>query len=690
LVAAEAGSDAEEAAFVACREAARAGWEVFAVLPWRSAGARGSFGTPAAITESRAVELRYDDALFHGELRRGAAAPGTSAGLEVWWAVPQATNLDPALAAGFVAAAALDLAREKRCRTLCLSGLRAALAPILLATRFGAHPELEEVRTLWCVDELEEAGWIEPPMLRQLGLPASLGEPPFGLPRRGASVVRCGLLLADALLVPAARGVKEDLVEAAAEPLREILRQRLDAVSPFAWSLDRESWDPDRPGLLVARYSVAAPAGKVACKSALQKQAGLPVDEKTPLVLWRTRRADDLDTAIEALPALLRQRAEVIVVGPRSGAAQDAQRWSQAVGRSRNRALVTWRPFESSEWPRLLAAADIAVLPPAWDAYGFDVGRALRFGTLPVFHASAGAAAAAGSLGFPYRAALGASLRRALGRALAMVRRPEWAGLCAQAMALEDPAPKGLRKFQASLKTLAEKRVRRIELPAPRRAEIEAPDRPAPEPPDEPFIDWGPALPERYGEDVIEVLVQSPRSIYIYWEVSPETQRRAGFESFRLRLVDDRGRRDLASVGDFGEYWERVEPAGRYAAEIVAQDGRVVLRSRPVHSPPERPSDDLRLRWSAGARGSAFDAAPGEILPGLAAGSEAAAVAWPPAGAHDRAALSPASSAGPGAEQPAARSPFEPRAEDSPSESAPSSPGGSSELRPGRRFEPEP
>jgi len=685
LITAEVGSDCEEAAFAACRAAAHAGWEVFAVLPWRSAAARGFFGAPGKIAESRPVELRYDNALFHGELRRGTGTSAANETLEVWWAVPQATNLDPALAAGFVAAAALDLARVKRCRTLALTGVRAALAPILLATRFGAHPELEELRTLWCVDELEETGWIEPPMLRELGLPASLAEPPFGEPSRGASVLRCGLLFADALLLPGARGVKEALLEAAAEPLKETVRQRLDATLPFAWSLDRESWDPNREGLLAARFSAAAPVGKALCKTEFQRRSGLPVDEKVPLVVWLTRSPEDLDTALEALPALLRQRAEVVAVGRGAGAKAASQVWSQAAARSRSRALVAWKSFDRDEWPRLLAAADVAVFPPGWDAYGFDVARALRFGALPVFHSSGGAAAIAGSLGFPYRAALGASLRRALGRALSMYRRPEWAGFRSAAMVLEDPAAKGLRKFQASLQALSAKPMRRIELPAPQRAELEAPDRPVPEPPAEPFIDWGPALPERYGEDVIEVLVQSPRGVYVYWEVSPETQRRAGLESFRLRLVDDRGTRDLAAVGDFGEYWERVEPANRYAAEIVAEDGRVVLRSKPVQTPPERPSDDLRLRWSgeAGAPLSVAGARLGEpIVSGFAAGSEAAAV--PLSGPLRFEPSAPPEATG-GAGQPAPRSPFEPRPDGSLGGPAPSSPGGSSEHRPERQ-----
>ena len=109
LVTSPAGSPSERAAGAALRAAAADGWEVTAVLPWRSQGAGAAaagpppgFASPGAVVEQRSVELAFEHFAFRGELRRDEVEPG----VERWWAVPRSPRLEPPLAAAFVAAAA--------------------------------------------------------------------------------------------------------------------------------------------------------------------------------------------------------------------------------------------------------------------------------------------------------------------------------------------------------------------------------------------------------------------------------------------------------------------------------------------------------------------------------------------------------------------------------------------------------
>ena len=115
LVTSPAGSPGERAAAAAVRAAAREGWEVTVVRPWRSRGTASNPAEfpdefPGEILEQRPVELAFEHFAFRGELRRDVAEPG----VERWWAVPRSPRLEAPLAAAFVAAAALEIARAER------------------------------------------------------------------------------------------------------------------------------------------------------------------------------------------------------------------------------------------------------------------------------------------------------------------------------------------------------------------------------------------------------------------------------------------------------------------------------------------------------------------------------------------------------------------------------------------------
>ena len=197
LLTAAPGSAAETAAAAACRAATRAGWQTTVVLPWRSsatpavAAAQG-FGAPGEIVERRAVEIALEHSAFRGELRREAERPD---GLTCWWAMPQSAALAPPLHAAFLSAAALDVARAERAVGIVLAGLGAGMLPILLNTRFGAHPQLENLRTYWALDRFADPGWIDSATLRELGLPTALAGTPFGN-GEALSVQRAALLSA--------------------------------------------------------------------------------------------------------------------------------------------------------------------------------------------------------------------------------------------------------------------------------------------------------------------------------------------------------------------------------------------------------------------------------------------------------------------------------------------------------------
>jgi hypothetical protein len=576
LVTSPAGSASERAAGAALRAAAADGWEVTAGLPWRSQGAGAAaagslpgFASPGAVVEQRSVELAFEHFSFRGELRRDEVEPG----VERWWAVPRSPRLEPPLAAAFVAAAALEIARAERHAGLVLVGLPAALVPILLDTRLRAHPQFEDLRTYWVVDDLRAEGWIEGSVLAELGLPEGLRSAPFGDGGR-VSALLAALHLSDGLLVPPARGIRDSLRAVAEGGTAEALVARRDDLLPFAWALDPVQ---DLP-------AEDAPQDRAAAKEAAQRLLGVPVDVRVPLVVAFDPSPAARTLIEEAVPAAERQRARVALIDAGSG-------------------------LDAKARETVLRGADIQVSAEPWDAFGFGVAQGLRCGVLPVYFASSGAAHAAGSQGFPFRAFLASSLKRALGSALTTYRSAaEWRKLRTEAVAAgaEDPWPRALKRWRATWKEALGRPPRRVELPSPPPLGGTVRDpAPAAAPPQEVFIDWGPGLPERYQEDAIALLVQSPRSLYAYWDVCAESRARAG--GYRLRLSEANamaasGEDGVRSeqgveVGEWGDFWIVVEPDRRYAVELTTATGEVLLRSAEARTPPEDRSPHARVSW---------------------------------------------------------------------------------------------
>lgn len=108
----------------------------------------------------------------------------------------------------------------------------------------------------------------------------------------------------------------------------------------------------------------------------------------------------------------------------------------------------------------------------------------------------------------------------------------------------------------------------------------------------------GLSLPEGYEENTLFLLVQSPRVLYVYWELSPG-QRAAIAEKGRLTL-----RLSIVNGGPYRSYdidpmWNSfyfngVEPGREYYCEIGVVSGHgefySLINSNSVFTPPERPS----------------------------------------------------------------------------------------------------
>ena len=249
------------------------------------------------------------------------------------------------------------------------------------------------------------------------------------------SFMKAGLKFADRLTTVSPTYAREITTPAFGCGLDGVLRSRADALTGILNGIDEQQWNPVTDQALAHRYGPHDLKGKALCKRALQKEAGLPVDEKAPLVLALSRLTEQkgLDLLLAALPTLLRDGAQLVVQGTGDPALEAA---FLSAARSHPGQVSVFIGYDEDRAHRLMAGADLIVVPSRFEPCGLTQLYGLRYGTLPVVCATGGLAdtvvphhgqdtAQSAANGFTFEGPTLVSLTEGLERALAGWRNPK-------------------------------------------------------------------------------------------------------------------------------------------------------------------------------------------------------------------------------------------------------------------------
>jgi len=238
-----------------------------------------------------------------------------------------------------------------------------------------------------------------------------------------------GLVSADRLTTVSKTYAREIQTEEYGAGLEGVMRARHQQLTGIVNGIEPNDWHPGKDAALVAGYSSTRLAGKARGKQALQRELGLSVSARTPLlaVIGRLDPQKGFELLLEAAPSILSSsdgaRAQLVVLGSGNdellGAFRDlAERFPGAVSANRG--------FRDALGRRIYAGADLFLMPSRYEPCGLGQMIALRYGTLPIVRSTGGLADTIRDLdadpehgnGFSFEAysaaALVASVRRAL------------------------------------------------------------------------------------------------------------------------------------------------------------------------------------------------------------------------------------------------------------------------------------
>jgi starch synthase len=348
---------------------------------------------------------------------------------------------DNAIRFAALGAIAALLAREDGYDLLHGHDWQAGLAPAYLRFSGGAR----RVPCVFTIHNLAYQGKYPLSVFPRLGLPPQALSTE-GIEYYGAlGFLKAGLWYADRITTVSPTYAAEIRTPDLGMGLDGLLRGRAGAVSGILNGIDVQDWNPETDKRLAANFSAADPTPRAANKAALQRRFGLEPDPEALLFGFVGRLAwqKGVDLILGALPALLAERAQLVVLGTGEWGLEEGCRGAAWAHPGR---IGTQIGFDETLARLIYAGADVVLVPSRFEPCGLAQLCALRYGALPlvahvgglvdsVIDANEAALSAGIGTGFHFAPVTREMLEAAIARAAAIWRSGEnWRRLQANAL----------------------------------------------------------------------------------------------------------------------------------------------------------------------------------------------------------------------------------------------------------------
>lgn len=285
----------------------------------------------------------------------------------------------------------------------CLSGLAAigfvpdvlqcndwqtALVPVMLNAQF--RHVFPNTRTMYTIHNIEYQGWASGDFFDQvLALPY---EYRGCLDMHGqVNMMKGAIECADMVTTVSESYARELMYPYYAHGLDGVISNAEWKLTGITNGIDIHTFDPATDKALPCRYdSGSFVEGKAACKAALQREVGLPVKADTPLLVMVTRLAGHkgLDLLCYCIRRLLwEEDCQLLILGSGEEKFEYFFRELQREFPDRVSAQIMFRLDLAA---RIYAGGDVYLMPSKSEPCGLSQMNAMRYGTVPVVHATGG------------------------------------------------------------------------------------------------------------------------------------------------------------------------------------------------------------------------------------------------------------------------------------------------------------
>ncbi len=172
--------------------------------------------------------------------------------------------------------------------------------------------------------------------------------------------------------------------------LEGVLKERAKSLSGILNGIDTKLWDPRTDRYLPSNYGSYELSGKKTCKAALCKLAGFARDcREFPLIgmIGRLAAQKGFDLLEKIVPELMKLEVNLVILGTGDAWIEESLRAMQS--RFADRLKLADR-YDEQMAHLIEAGADIFLMPSRYEPCGLNQMYSLRYGTIPVVHATGG------------------------------------------------------------------------------------------------------------------------------------------------------------------------------------------------------------------------------------------------------------------------------------------------------------
>ena len=263
-------------------------------------------------------------------------------------------------------------------------------APIPTYLKAMYHDTFPHTRCMYTIHNIEYQGWANAGFYDDvLGLPWEYR----GVLDMGGSVnvMKGAIETADLVTTVSETYARELMYPYYAHGLDSVLANASWKLTGITNGIDTNTFNPETDKALPAHYNAQTfVEGKAACKAALQEEVGLPVKPDVPLMVMVTRLAGHkgLDLLCYIARRLLwEEDAQLLILGTGEAQYETFFRELQEQFPDQVAAKIT---FNLNLAARIYAGGDIYLMPSKSEPCGLSQMNAMRYGTVPVVHATGG------------------------------------------------------------------------------------------------------------------------------------------------------------------------------------------------------------------------------------------------------------------------------------------------------------
>ena len=271
---------------------------------------------------------------------------------------------------------------------------QAGLIPVLLARMVKTHTALRRVPTVLTIHNLAYQGVFDASWLPHLGLGWELMRMDAMEYWGRISYLKGGIVFSRMITTVSPRYAEEIQTSELGFGFDGILRARASDLVGVLNGIDYDQWDPERDAALPGPYNAERLDAKQASKRALLERYGLPAGDgaaERPVVGIIARMVDQkgFDLLADIADELPRLGASFVLLGLGERRYEDqwlglAARYPQNIG--------VHIGFDERLAHLVEAGADLFLMPSRFEPCGLNQMYSLRYGTIPLVHATGGLA----------------------------------------------------------------------------------------------------------------------------------------------------------------------------------------------------------------------------------------------------------------------------------------------------------